>query len=94
MIYGSIVCLIIASLIGLGNIIGCIAASIRSKRGSDKGYSNVPFFSLLFSFGAWLLGRQTIGYWSFLPTVLDPGTWMLLALPVVIIENLRHKKSD
>jgi hypothetical protein len=84
MIYLSVICLILSSLIALGNIGGSVAAWRRKKRGIDRGYSNVPLISLLFSYLAWLSARNTIGLWALLPTVLDPGTWMLISLPLLL----------
>ena len=82
MIYVSIIFLILSALVALGNIGGIVSALRRKKQGDDHGYSSVPFISLIFSYFAWLSARDAIGLWAFLPAVLDPGTWMLLALPL------------
>ncbi|MCX7004689.1 MAG: hypothetical protein NTV22_15650 [bacterium] len=93
MIYGSIIFLILAAVIAAGNIGGCTAAMLSKRKGSDKGYSCIPLFSLLFSVGSWLLGRNTIGWWAFVPAILDPGTWVLIALPGALIELFRNGKN-
>jgi len=93
MIYVSIIFLVLSALISVGNIGGVTAALIRKKKGIDRGYSCIPFFSILFSLGAWLLGRNTIGLWAFTPALLDPGTWMIVAFPKVLFEAFRDKKE-
>ena len=89
-----IACVLVAlsCLVAAANISGCVAAHRHKKKGIDKGYSNVPFLSLLFSFVAWLLGREQIGFWPFLPAAFDPGTWMTLCLPWVIWAEFVKKK--
>jgi len=85
--------LFLATLIALGNVGGATAAIIRKRKGIDKGYSSVPLFSLLFATAAWFLGKHTIGFWAFVPAILDPGTWMLVALPGALIEAIRYEKK-
>ena len=74
----------LSCLVACTNIAGCIAASVRKVQGVDKGYSNVPFLSLLFALVAWFLSHEEFGLWPLLPAALDPGTWMTLYFPWVI----------
>ena len=90
MIYVAIALLMIGTLAAVGNMGGTISAIRRQRRGNKHGYSNVPFISLAFCAGAWALGRDTIGLWAFVPTALDPGTWMLVALPGALIDSFRN----
>jgi hypothetical protein len=86
----SIILLVFAALVAVANIGGCIAANRRKQRGAVGGYSNVPFVSLLFCLLAWrAAGREHFGYCTFLPAVLDPGTWSLLLLPFFLWRNRR-----
>lgn len=73
------VLMILASFIALGNIIGCVRAE------PQRGYSAVPFLSVLFSGAAWICSSDSIGFWTFIPAVLDPGTWILVILPFYLI---------
>jgi hypothetical protein len=50
---------------------------LRQRRGSTRGFSCVPLFSLLFAVGAWLLARNRVGFWPLGPALFDPGTWMI-----------------
>ena len=94
MIYFAYASLGIAILIAIGNIAGCIEAVRRKRRGIEEGYSNIPLISLLFSFLAWALGGSAIGIWAFIPAALDPGTWMLIGLPLAFMDvNPFHKRS-
>ena len=87
MVYITIICLALSSLVAVGNLGGCIAAMRRKRQGIDRGYSSVPLISLVFAFLAWLTARHTVGAWAFLPTVIDPGTWMLPVLPWVLVKD-------
>ncbi len=81
MIYIAFACLGVSALIACGNIAGCIGAAIRKKRVIYQGYTSIPLISILFSSLAWAFGGPAFGLWAFIPAALDPGTWMLLALP-------------
>ena len=87
MIYIAFVCLGVSTLIACGNIAGCIGAAIRKKRGIDRGYTCIPLVSILFSSLAWAFGGPAFGLWVFIPAALDPGTWMLLALPFAVMKE-------
>lgn len=93
MICISISCLAFSALVAFGNLVGCIAAVRRKRRGIDRGYSSVPLISLVFAFLAWLAARHTIGAWAFLPTIIDPGTWMLVVLPWVFVKDFGTSKT-
>ena len=88
MTYVAIACIAVAALVALGNLAGCIGALIRNKRGIDQGYSSIPLVSVVFCTLAWLLGGQDFGWLTFTPALLDPGTWMLVALPFVLFGTL------
>jgi hypothetical protein len=82
----------IAGLVAIGNIQGCIWARQNKKKGIDKGYSNVPFVSFFSCIFAYFLGRETLGFWVFIPTIIDPGTLSTLYFPWVIwTEFIRPK---
>lgn len=74
--------LVLASFLSLANIVGCVNAT------NEQGYSFVPIPSLLFSFFAYMTARDTLGYWAFLPTIIDPGTWVLTILMFGICHKL------
>jgi len=82
MVYLAYACLGVSVAIAIGNIAGCVGAARRHKREIDEGYSSVPILSLIFSFLAWAFGGSSIGIWAFIPAVMDPGTWMLIGLPL------------
>ncbi len=86
MVYFAYACLIISMLIAIGNIAGCVGAARRYRRGIEEGYSSVPILSLFFSFLAWAFGGSSIGIWAFIPAALDPGTWMLVGLPLAFFD--------
>jgi hypothetical protein len=81
----AIVLLVLASFIALANLGGGIRQTQRARKGIPGGYSNVPFFSLIFCLVAWILAGDTIGIWVWLPTALDPGTWSLFILPFYLM---------
>ena len=87
MTYIAFVCLGVSALIACGNIAGCIGAVRRKKRGIDQGYTSIPLVSILFSSLAWAFGGPAFGLWVFIPAALDPGTWMLLALPFAVLKE-------
>lgn len=96
MIYVSIALLALGTLVAIGNIGGSVSAMMRRRKGIERGYSSVPLISLLCCVGAWGFARPSIGFWAFIPTILDPGTWMLLALPGAIIDRFKNppKKTE
>jgi ABC-type dipeptide/oligopeptide/nickel transport system permease subunit len=82
----------IGLLITIGNWGGCIAASIKRKKGGSGGYSAIPGFSLISCVIAWFLIKDKIGYWSLAPAVLDIGTLCLIAWPYFILKSAIQKK--
>lgn len=78
-----------AVLMAFGNLAGGIAALIRKRRGGDRGFSSIPLVSLVLCTLAWAIGGQALGWWVFIPAILDPGTWMLAALPFVLLEEFK-----
>jgi Na+/melibiose symporter-like transporter len=82
----------LASITAVQNICGCIWACSNKKKGIDKGYSSVPIVSLILCLIAYAVARDAMGCWVFIPTVIDPGTWMTMYLPWVIwTEFIRPK---
>ena len=82
MIYLGYALIGLSALVAFGNLVGCIGALRRRRRGEDRGYSNVPLLSVLFAFGGWALGGEAIGLWAFIPAAVDPGTLVVAAIPV------------
>lgn len=74
----------LGSLIAIGNILGCVAAIRRQRKGIDKGYSSVPFLSVIFCGLAYATGKDSLGRIVLLPCLFDPGTLMTLYFPWVI----------
>jgi len=68
----------LAALVALGNIVGVVGAMRRQRRGDDRGFSCVPFLSILFCVGAWLAGPEPLGLWVIVPAAVDPSTWSLI----------------
>lgn len=93
MVYIAFVCLGVSTLVACGNIAGSIGAVIRKRRGIDQGYTCIPLVSILFSSLAWVLGGTTIGALAFIPAALDPGTWMLVALPFALIDFPQRQRK-
>ena len=87
----SIIFLVLSVFGPLANISGIVGAYRNKKRGIDKGYSCAPLISLVPSLISWLTGREWLGLWPFLPTIIDPGTWMLLYLPWGLVQMSRGK---
>jgi len=94
MLYLSIACIVLSTLVAVGNIAGCIGAAKRRKEGIEGGYSNVPFVSVGLSIGGYFLGGSSVGPWAFAPALLDPGTWVLLAVPVAIVGSYKNKDKE
>lgn len=76
--------LLLATLVAVGNLGGCIAAVRRQRAGGDKGFSSIPFVSLILSCASYALAGDKLGLLVFLPALIDPGTLMALYFPVVI----------
>jgi len=66
---------------------------MRKKRGIDQGYTCIPLVSILSSSLAWALGGSVIGPLAFVPAALDPGTWMLIGLPLAAIGVIRPTRN-
>ena len=75
---------LLAAFVAAGNIRGCVWAAQNKKNGIDKGYSNVPFVSLLLCGCAYVLAKDTLGFWVLIPALVDPGTLMTLYFPWVV----------
>jgi hypothetical protein len=65
----------------------------NKRKGIKKGYSQIGFLSLIFCVVAGLIYPYSPKWWIFLPTVLDPGTWILFYLPIVIVREWPFKKD-
>jgi hypothetical protein len=78
MVYLASTFLLLAALVALGNIGGAASAT------KERGYSAIPFLSLIFCTVAFFLARETLGAWAFLPTLFDPGTWVVAVLPAYL----------
>ncbi len=74
---------------------GCVIVSIRNQRqGIDKHHSTIPLVSVMlgvFSFLAW---PGTPKEWILIIPLVDIGNWVLLCLPIVLIQCLREKKRN
>ena len=82
MLVVAIVCLALALLIAMGNIVGVLLAT------KEHGFSTVPVLSLLFCATACIISSDRLGLWALLPTIIDPGTWVLLILPAHLLYRL------
>ncbi len=80
----------------LVNIGGSVSARMDAKKGIERGYTYSPIISLVFSILAWFTGGDELGLYVFIPTILDPGTWLLVIAPFVLIPQFlkRDKTSD
>jgi len=76
--------ILLATFVAVGNIRGCVWAAHNKKNGVDKGYSTVPFVSVLLCGCAYLLAKDVLGLWVFVPALIDPGTLMTLYFPWVV----------
>lgn len=94
MVYIGMLFLLLSGWVALANIFGIILAQRDQRKGIDRGYSCIPLFSLIFSFGAWLLAHGTLGLWAFLPAIVDPGSLVTLYLPVVVIGLIKDWWRD
>jgi hypothetical protein len=80
----------LSGLVAVGNLAGVVSATRRRKRGDDRGFSCVPFLSLLLGGAAWLAGPEPLGVWVLAPAALDPATWSLVWLPVCLLLRARQ----
>ena len=81
----------LSTLLALGNIAGVTGAYWNRAHGIDRGYSCVPLVSLVFAVVAWFFLRHSLGVWVYVPSALDPGTWVSFCIPWVI---WKHYLSD
>lgn len=79
---------ILATLIAVGNIRGCIWAAHNRKAGIDKGYSSIPLVSFLLCGFAFVLSKDTLGLLIFIPALIDPGTLSALCLPWALVGEI------
>lgn len=89
----AVVLLILSALVALGNIVGVATAYRNRWRGIDKGYSCVPFVSLILGLLGWWAGHGRLGSWPLLPAIIDPGTWTWLGLPWIALKYRRDKRD-
>ncbi|MCP4677842.1 MAG: hypothetical protein GY854_20460 [Deltaproteobacteria bacterium] len=96
MFIAAIIFVVLASLMALINISGPISARMDQKKGIDRGYTYSPVISLAFSSLAWFTGGDELGPYVFIPAIVDPGTWLLVIAPFVLIPQFlgRDKSSD
>jgi len=76
--------ILLATFVAVGNIRGCLWAAQNRKKGIDKGYSNVPFVSLVLCGFAYLLAKDVLGIWVFIPALIDPGTLLTFYFPWMV----------
>jgi len=76
--------ILLSTFVAAGNIRGCIWAVRNKRNGIDKGYSNIPFVSVLLCSCAYLLAKDVWEVWVFIPALIDPGTLMTLYFPWMV----------
>lgn len=72
----------LSAFIVIGNWYGLLSARAR-----EKNTTVIPVISVVLSFAAWLLAPEQVGELAFLPCALDPATWMVVGLPVILLRQ-------
>ena len=78
--YGPIILLTLSAMVAIANLCISIETWLRRRQGVMLHYSNIPFASLVCGCVVWIKARGTFGFWSFVPALLDPGTWAIFPL--------------
>lgn len=91
----------LSAILSVSALAELIRVIIGRWRGSDQGVSFVPLVTFVLAGLACLLGYRRLWLWPLIISLLDPGTWMIPALPWVAWrmyldwkQEKEHDKTD
>ncbi len=83
----------LAALVALANWT-CFLRNYRNRRrGVARHYSIVPALSFILLMIAGFVCPRGPGVWIAVPVVLDPGTWVVIALPFAMLRAWYSRKT-
>lgn len=90
-----IIFLSLSCLIAIANIIVGIAGMVRKHRGlPGRRPSMIHILSIAFSITAYICAGNTLGPWVFIPAILDPATYFIIAAPILLFRMRRQAHSE
>ena len=94
MLVAGIIFCALSCLIATANIIVGVSGMVRKRRGL-QGHrpSMIHILSIVFSIIAYICAGNTLGPWVFIPAVLDPATFFILAAPILLFRMRRRAQG-
>lgn len=94
LIVGIVFCAL-SCLVALANIIVGIAGMVRKRKGlPGRRPSMIHLLSIVFSIVAYVCAGSTLGFWVFIPAVIDPATFFILAAPILLLRARKKECSE
>ena len=86
----------LSCLVCVTNIVSYIMRMVRKRRSETarRRSSTIHVLSIVFSIMAYIFAGDTLGAWVFIPAVLDPATFFILAAPILLIRVKRRADRE
>ena len=85
----------LSCLIAIANIITGITRMVRRRKGlPNRPQSLIHVLSIVFSIMACIFAGNTLGFWVFIPAIIDPATLFVLAAPVILLRMRRQARGE
>jgi hypothetical protein len=84
--------LLLAIVVALVNWFCFVKNYLNRRHGIAKNYSVVPALGFILLVIAGFVSPRGPGAWIVVPVMLDPGTWILIALPLVMLREWFSRK--
>lgn len=85
----------LSCLIAAANMVIGISGYVRKRRGVQKRRQSLIFvLSIVFSIMAYSTAGNTIGFWVFIPAIVDPATLFLIAAPFLLHKMRRQAQNE
>jgi len=82
-----------ATLVALVNWSSFLRNYRNRRRGGGRHHSVIPLLGFVLLIIAGMVCRHGPGVWIVVPVMLDPGTWVVIALPFVMLRNWSSKNA-
>jgi len=94
LIVGIVFC-VLSCLVAIANIVVGIGGMVRKRTGlPGRRPSMIHLLSIVFSIVAYICAGSTLGPWVFIPAIIDPATFFILAAPILLLRMRKQAHNE